>query len=84
MFDSRSDLGLPLALIELLARIGSVASITLLVLLFMGDAIRPSEISSNEWAGLVFFPIGVMIGMVIAWWKEGVGSVITVASLVGF
>jgi len=84
MFDSRSDLGLPLALIELLARIGSVASITLLVLLFMGDANRPSEISSNEWAGLVFFPIGVVIGMVIAWWKEGVGSVITVASLVGF
>ena len=84
MLNKRLDLGLPLAVIELLARVGSVASITLLVLLFLEDAVRPSEISPNEWAGLVFFPIGVVIGMVIAWWKEGVGSVLTVASLIGF
>ena len=84
MLNNRLDLGLPLAVIELLARVGSIASITLLILLFMGDAVRPSEISTNEWAGLVFFPIGVVIGMVIAWWKEGVGSVLTVASLIGF
>jgi hypothetical protein len=84
MLNHRLGLGLPLAVIELLARVGSVASITLLILLFMGDAVRPSDISPNEWAGLVFFPIGVVIGMVIAWWKEGVGSVLTVASLIGF
>ena len=84
MLDNRLDLGLPLAVIELLARVGSIASITLLILLFMDDAVRPSEISANQWAGLVFFPIGVVIGMVIAWWKEGVGSVLTVASLIGF
>ena len=84
MLSNRLDLGLPLAVIELLARVGSIASITLLILLFMGDAVRPSEISANEWAGLMFFPIGVVIGMVIAWWKEGVGSVLTVASLIGF
>jgi len=84
MLNNRVDWGLPLAVIELLARVGSIASITLLILLFMGDAVRPSEISRNEWAGLVFFPIGVVIGMVIAWWKEGVGSVLTVASLIGF
>lgn len=84
MLNNRLDLGLPLAVIELLARVGSVASITFLILLFMGDAFRPSEISPNEWAGLVFFPIGVVLGMVIAWWKEGVGAVLTVASLIGF
>lgn len=84
MLNNRLDLGLPLAVVELLARVGSVASITFLILLFMGDAFRPSEISPNEWAGLVFFPIGVVLGMVIAWWKEGVGAVLTVASLIGF
>ena len=84
MLNNRLDFGLPLAVIELLARVGSVASITLLILLFMGDAVRPSEISPNEWIGLVFFPIGVVLGMVIAWWKEGVGAVLTVASLIGF
>lgn len=84
MLNERTDFGLPLAVVELLARVGSIASITLLVLIFMGDAFRPSEISRNEWIGLAFFPIGVVLGMIIAWWKEGVGSVLTVGSLIGF
>ena len=45
MSTSRIDLGLPLAVIELLARVGSIASITLLILLFAGEALHPSEIS---------------------------------------
>lgn len=84
MFSNRIDLSMPLAVIELLARVGSVASITLLLMLFWGEGLHPSKISTNEWAGLVFFPIGVVIGMAIAWWKEGLGSVITVGSLIGF
>ena len=84
MSTNRIDLGLPLAVIELLARVGSIASITLLVLLFMGEALHPAEISSNEWAGLLFFPIGVTIGMIVAWWKEGLGSAVTLLSLLAF
>ena len=84
MFSNRIDLGLPLAVIELLAGVGSVASVTLLLMLFMGEGLHPSKISTNEWAGLVFFPIGVVIGMAIAWWKEGLGSVVTLGSLLGF
>jgi len=53
-------------------------------MLFIGEGFQPSKISANEWAGLLFFPIGVVIGMTVAWWKEGVGSVITVGSLFGF
>jgi hypothetical protein len=84
MFSTSTDLRFPLAAIEFLARVGSVASITFLLLLFMGEGLHPSQISTNEWAGLIFFPIGVVIGMAIAWWKEAVGSVITLASLLGF
>ena len=84
MTTSRIDSGLPLAVIELLARVGSIASITLLILLFMEEAFHPSEISPNEWAGLLFFPIGVMIGMVVAWWKEGLGAAVTLLSLLAF
>jgi hypothetical protein len=84
MFSNKIDLGLPLAVIELLARVASIASITLLLMLFLGEGFHPSEISRNEWAGLLFFPIGVVIGMVIAWWKEGVGSIVTLSSLLGF
>lgn len=83
MRNNHSDIGLPLAVIELFARVGSIASITLLVMIFFGEGSR-SDISRNEWIGLTFFPLGVVIGMIISWWKEGVGSVLTVASLIGF
>ena len=84
MSTNRIDLGLSLAVIELLARVGSIVSIILLISLFLGEALHPSEISSNEWAGLLFFPIGVTIGMIIAWWKEIVGSAVTLLSLLAF
>jgi hypothetical protein len=83
MSTSKIDLILPLAVVEMLARVGSIASITLLVMLFRNDILHPSDISLTEWIGLIFFPFGVATGMVIAWWKEGVGSTITVASLLG-
>ena len=84
MFAKRNEFGLPLAAIELLARLGSIASIVLLLMLFVGEGMNPSTITRNEWAGLLFFPIGVMIGMVVAWWKEGVGAAITLGSLAAF
>ena len=84
MFSNRVDLGIPLGVMELLARVGSIASITLLLMLFIGEGFYPSEISRNEWIGLLFFPIGVMIGMMLAWWKEGLGSAITLGSLLAF
>lgn len=82
MFSKRIDWSLPLAVIELLARVGSIASITLLLMLFAGEGIHPSEIAPGQWVGLFFFPLGVMIGMVLAWWKEGLGAAITLGSLV--
>ena len=84
MFSKRIDWGLPLAVVELLARVGSIASITLLLMLFAGEGLHPSEVAPRQWVGLFFFPLGVMIGMVLAWWKEGVGAAITLGSLVAF
>ena len=83
MFSKSTDWGLPLAVIELLARVGSIASITLLLLLFAGEGFHPSQVAPRQWVGLAFFPLGVMIGMVIAWWKEGLGAAITLGSLMG-
>ena len=84
MLNKRFDLGLPLAVIELIARVASVASITMLLLLFQAEAFHPSEIAPKEWIGLLFFPVGVIAGMIIAWWKEGVGATVTLGSLLGF
>ena len=70
--------------LEWIARVASVASITLLVMIFLGEAFHPSEISPEELAGLMFFPIGVVAGMIIAWRKEAMGGFVTVGSLLGF
>jgi len=83
MFSKRRDLGLPLAVVELLARVGSIASITFLVMLFVGEGFHPSEVTAKQWVGLFFFPLGVTVGMIVAWWKEGVGAAITLGSLLG-
>jgi hypothetical protein len=84
MVSNRIDLGLPLAVVELLARVGSIASITLLLMLFAGEGVHPSQVAPREWIGLFFFPFGIMIGMIIAWWKESLGAMITVGSLMAF
>lgn len=84
MFSERGLLGLPLFLIKLLARLGSITSIVFLLLLFQSEMLNPSGISGDEWAGLIFFPIGVIIGMIVAWWKEGLGVSVTLGSLLAF
>ena len=84
MYSNRSKSSLPLTLVEFVARVGSVISITLLVLLFQAEMMHPSEIAPREWFALVFFPIGVVAGLIIAWWKEGVGISFTLGSLLEF
>lgn len=84
MTTRRTDLNLILVLLEWVARIGSIASLALLVALFIGEGFHPSQVARAEWVGLLFFPIGVMVGMIVAWWKESLGASITVASLIAF
>jgi len=84
MYRNKIDLGFPMAFVEFLARAGSVISIILLLLLFQAEVFHPSEIAPREWFGLVFFPIGIIIGLTIAWWKEGLGVSITLGSLLAF
>jgi hypothetical protein len=70
--------------LEWMARIASIVSIALLVLLFIGEGSHPSQVTAREWIGLLFFPVGITLGMIVAWWKEGPGAAITVGSLVAF
>lgn len=67
------------------ARILSVASLLLLLAFATGeDGIKPSRIAVHEWLGLFFFPFGVAIGMLVGWWNEKLGGLISVASLAAF
>lgn len=67
------------------ARILSVASLLLLLAFATGeDGIKPSRIAPREWIGLTFFPFGVAVGMLVGWWNEKVGGIISVTSLAAF
>jgi len=70
--------------LEWVARIASIVSIALLVSLFIGEALHPSQVAAREWIGLLFFPVGITLGMIVAWWKEGTGAAVSVGSLIAF
>ena len=55
-----------------------IATIVLLLFLF-GEPFNASSITSKQWIGLALFPLGVVIGFAVAWWKEALGGAITVA-----
>jgi hypothetical protein len=52
------------------------------LLLFVGEGLYPAR--PTEWIGLLLYPGGVCLGMILAWWREGLGGAITVGSLVAF
>lgn len=72
------------AVLQWLARGLGVASVLTLLLFFIGEGFNPAALRLNEWVLMIFFPLGVIAGMVIAWWREGLGGGITIASLVAF
>lgn len=69
-------------LVRWTARVWSIASLSLLLLLVIGEGINPT--TRTEWLGLLFFPLGISIGMILGWWREGIGGSITVGSLLVF
>jgi len=64
------------------ARIWSVASVGLVLAFMIGEGFNPSGF--QEWIGVLLFPIGICLGMIVAWWKEGPGGGVTVVCLVAF
>ncbi len=74
----------PRLILRWLARIWSIPCIGLLALFFVGEGFDPGQVAPREWVGLLFFPVGVVAGMVLGWWKEGWGGAISLGSLLAF
>ncbi|MFH0964184.1 MAG: hypothetical protein V2A58_09240 [Planctomycetota bacterium] len=79
-----STLATSLAILRWLARIGSIASALVIALFFVGEGFIPADVAAREWLGLLFFPVGVLAGMALAWWREALGGALAVASLLAF
>jgi hypothetical protein len=64
------------------ARVWAVVTIGVVILLSLGEGIHPA--GPAELIGLVLYPGGICVGMILALWKEGLGGSVTVGSLVAF
>jgi hypothetical protein len=66
------------------ARLGSLFSMALLALFLFGEEMNPSQLITTEILGLLFFPLGVTMGMLLGWRWETLGGTVTVLSLLAF
>jgi hypothetical protein len=67
-----------------LARLGSLASVTLLLLFLLGEEMNPGQLTPTEILGLLCFPLGITVGMLLGWRWETLGGTVTVLSLLAF
>ncbi len=72
---------LTVTLVRWAARVSSLASIGLLIAFAMGPQPMPT---AREWVLIAFFPIGVVVGMAVGWWRELLGGVVSLSSLACF
>ncbi len=65
------------------ARITSVPVILIFLLMFLLDEGFPETVKPNEWIMLIFGPFTLIVGLILGWWKEGLGGVITLVGFLG-
>lgn len=69
-----------------IARIWSLAGIAFVLVFlfgegFSGHGVRPTAV---EWIGLALWPGCVAVGLVVAWFRKGLGGAVAIGSLVAF
>ncbi len=71
---------------RLVARIWSIASIAFVLIFVIADGAgeRGSGPTPREWFGIALFPVGVCVGLVLGWFREGLGGAIATCSLISF
>jgi hypothetical protein len=65
------------------ARVLSIASVGLLLLFVFGGRESLANITFKEFVGFLFFPIGLICGLIMGWKKELLGGLIGIASVAG-
>ena len=68
------------------ARAWSVLNVILVFLFAIGESLRPSGSvpGFQEWVGLALWPVGVAIGLLLAWLREATGALLALACLAAF
>ena len=84
MLAQKDSGGVVLLLFRWSARILSIASTAMLLLFVFGEPFQASKVTGRQLLAFVFFPLGIVVGFAVAWWKEGLGGGITIVSLLIF
>lgn len=87
MNDQVATPGRATRIIRWIARGWTIASIGLVLLIFLGEILFPHAEASFRLRDVIlftFFPIGTFAGMILAWRWELWGGALTVGSMVGF
>lgn len=67
-----------------MARLLSIASLGFILLFMFGEGSAWLSVGAKDIIGLVFFPFGLMLGLILGWRRELSGGVIAVGSIALF
>jgi hypothetical protein len=81
-----ATISVALVIARWVARIWSILSILVVLVFTVGEAVggngpRPTP---QEWVGLALWPIGVCVGLVVAWFREELGGILAMGCLIAF
>lgn len=71
-------------LLRLVARASNIVCLALIVFFPNGEEWGITGLSAIEWTGIIFFPVGAFIGLVLAWREELLGGLLIVVSVACF
>ena len=84
MFAPRTHENTFLFIFRWTARLLAALGLGILLLFVFGEDFDMAAISRNDLVGLLFFPVAVIAGLVLAWQEEFVGGLVTVTGVAGF
>jgi glucose-6-phosphate-specific signal transduction histidine kinase len=84
MFSPRINEPTHLFILRWIARLLSIATIGFISLFLFDRESNWSDVRPQEMIGLVFFPFGLMFGLMLAWRRELAGGLVSVASIILF
>lgn len=74
-------------IVRFAARVSSLISFAFIVMMVIGEATMGVLGIPSSWIdvlGLALFPIGILVGLTLAWWREIAGGCVGLASLAAF
>lgn len=69
-----------------IAKIWNVISVVFVLAFLFGQGLNTHGVgpTTTEWIGLALWPGGVIVGLIVAWFRKELGGAMAIASLIAF